>query len=94
MTYNTCRLCKVKSPMDVSTFPKYMIDGLEWRGIDSPCPTCTGTGYIVYGSTSTYWGGIGGAAMTKGVCNKCWGSGDSEVTWPSHKEFSILKRKP
>ena len=84
----------MKSPMDVSTFPKYMIDGLEWRGIDSPCPTCLGTGYIVYGSTSTYWGGIGGAAMTKGVCNKCWGSGDSEVTWPSHKEFSILKRKP
>ncbi len=71
----------------------YIFEGLEWRGIDKPCLECTGTGYIVYGSTSTYWGGIGGAAMTKGVCNKCWGSGDADNPWPSHKEFGLMKRE-
>lgn len=82
-----------KSPMDVSTFPKPYLACLEWRGIDDPCPKCIGSGYIVYGSTSTYWGGIGGAAMTKGVCNKCWGSGDAQCTWPSHKAFHEMSKK-
>jgi hypothetical protein len=54
-----------RSPMDVSGFPNqtYVERGLDWRGIEYPCSKCTGTGYIVYGSTSTYWGGIGGQAM-------------------------------
>jgi len=82
----------MKSPMDVSGFPKPVLNGLNWRGIENPCPKCTGTGYIVYGSTSTYLGGIGGAAMTKGVCNQCWGSGEADRPWPSHKEFYTLKR--
>ena len=85
----------MKSPMDVSGFPKrdeLSERLLEWRGIDVPCKTCGGSGYIVYGSTSTYWGGIGGAAMTKGACNKCWGSGEADRPWPSHKEFYTLKR--
>lgn len=67
--------------------------GQEWRGIDHPCKRCNGSGYIVYGSTSTYWGGIGGAAMTPGVCNLCWGSGDDARPWPSHKEFYTMKKK-
>ena len=40
------------------------------------CTTCGGTGKKVYASTSTWRGGIGGAAMTEDVCDKCWGSGD------------------
>jgi hypothetical protein len=84
----------MKSSMDVSGFPRrdFTQEFLAWRGIEEACPHCTGTGYIVYGSTSTYWGGIGGAAMTKGVCNKCWGSGEKNYAWPSHKEFFIMKR--
>ena len=67
---------------------------LEWRGIGSePCIRCDGSGYMVYGSTSTYWGGIGGAAMTRGVCNKCWGSGEKNFPWPSHKEFYNNKKQ-
>ncbi len=85
----------MKSPMDVSGFPKHdhVQCGLEWRGIEYPCPKCGGSGYIVYGSTSTYWGGIGGAAMTKGVCNQCWGSGEEHRPWPSHKEFYNMRPK-
>ena len=85
----------MKSSMDVSGFPKkddFAERFLDWRGVDDPCKACGGTGYLVYGSTSTYWGGIGGAAMTKGVCNKCWGSGEKDRPWPSHKEFHYLKK--
>jgi hypothetical protein len=48
----------MKSPMDVSTFPKRDLSEylLEWRGIEDPCKACSGSGYIVYGSTSTYLG--------------------------------------
>lgn len=60
---------------------------LGWRGITpgDECQECGGTGWITYGSRATYWGGIGGAAMTPGVCNKCWGSGSRSIIWPSHK---------
>lgn len=46
---------------------------LRWRGIEpgEECPECGGSGWIVYGSTATYMGGIGGAAMTPGACNVC-----------------------
>lgn len=30
----------------------------------------------MYGSTTTYMGGIGGAAMTEDTCDMCWGTGD------------------
>lgn len=47
------------------------------RYIETPCPVCRGSGVIVYGNGSTWKGGIGGAAMTPGVCDKCWGTGDA-----------------
>jgi hypothetical protein len=51
---------------------------LSWRGIDlgHECPRCNGAGRTTYGSTATWRGGIGGAAMTMDVCDRCWGSGD------------------
>lgn len=58
------------------------------RCVDSPCPTCSGAGVAVYGSTSTWHGGIGGQAMTSGVCDKCWGSGDAERPWPSWRTIA------
>lgn len=56
-------------------------DFFEWlwsiRNIRTPCARCHGLGCYLYGSTSTWRGGIGGAAMTRGVCDACWGSGDA-----------------
>lgn len=66
---------------------------LDMRGLDKEnlC-SCNGTGVKLYGSTSTYFGGIGGQAMTLGVCNRCWGSGDRNNKWPSHLEYFRMKR--
>ncbi len=49
------------------------------------CEDCSGSGYKIYGDTSTWRGGIGGAAMTTDVCDKCWGSGSKRRPWPSHR---------
>lgn len=67
---------------------------LRWRGIEpgEECPECGGSGWIVYGSTATYMGGIGGAAMTPGACNVCWGSGRRDTIWPSHKAMRLSAR--
>ena len=55
------------------------------------CEGCSGTGVKLYGSTSTWRGGIGGCTMTRDVCNACWGSGSSKHKWPSHKEFEEMR---
>ena len=58
------------------------MDGTNWqqvlrmRGVDVPCEACHGLGVRMYSSTATWHGGMGGASMTHGVCDKCWGSGD------------------
>lgn len=69
-------------------------DFLAMRGLAGAnlCKMCQGYGTILYGSTATWHGGIGGAAMTTDVCNKCWGSGNAERPWPSHREFYSMKR--
>jgi hypothetical protein len=58
---------------------------LDWRLIQDPCEECGGTGKKTYGSTATFWGGIGGQAMTTSVCDHCWGSGDKYKPWKSWK---------
>lgn len=40
------------------------------------CDACSGFGYKVYSSTATWRGGIGGQAITRDVCDVCWGTGD------------------
>ena len=54
---------------------------IEWRGIENPCKKCGGSGYRSYPSTATWHGGIGGQAITRGICNRCWGSGDEVTKW-------------
>ena len=49
---------------------------LDWRGVETPCKRCGGSGRIGYGNTATWRGGIGGSMMTADVCSGCWGSGD------------------
>ena len=56
-------------------------DMLQNRGIDDPCPKCSGYGVKVYSSTATWMGGIGGQMITNGVCDECWGSGDANRKW-------------
>lgn len=58
---------------------------LDIRGIDTPCKECGGWGVKTYGSTATWRGGIGGSALTDDVCDNCWGSGDENKKWPSHR---------
>ncbi len=72
-------------------------DMLLWRGItpdfDKVCRSCSGAGIKVYGSTSTWRGGIGGQMMTSDVCDKCWGSGKEEKPWLSHRHAAALLKE-
>lgn len=57
---------------------------LAWRGIEygnEACPTCGGAGSRSYPSSAGWMGGAGGQAITSGVCDKCWGSGDASRPW-------------
>lgn len=49
----------------------------DYRGVETPCPDCAGWGVQAYASTATWRGGVGGQAITTGVCDRCWGSGDA-----------------
>lgn len=70
---------------------EYMIMQRGIRG--TICPRCSGTGTVLYGSTAIWRGGIGGRAMTTGPCNKCWGSGEKDRPWPSHREFEQMQKQ-
>ena len=67
---------------------------LEWRWIRDArhglCGECKGAGVKLYGSTSTWRGGIGGCAMTTDVCDACWGSGTNRA-WTSHRRITELE---
>jgi hypothetical protein len=65
---------------------------LEERGVEYMCGECSGLGVKGYGSTATWHGGVGGQAMTSGVCDHCWGSGDHYKKWPSHRVFQNMMR--
>ncbi len=66
---------------------------LSWRGIPEgqACTRCHGSGGITYGSTATWRGGIGGAAMTHDVCNLCWGSGWDNRPWTNLKKVCAMQ---
>lgn len=66
---------------------EWMIDN---RGIhrDDVCKKCDGFGVRAYASTSTWRGGIGGAAITSGVCDGCWGSGSQSRPWVDLRKLS------
>lgn len=59
---------------------------MDERDIDEICSDCHGSGRKCYGSSATWGGGIGGQTITGGICDKCWGSGDSS------KPFTNLKK--
>jgi len=47
------------------------------------CTACNGKGSRAYGTTATWKGGIGGAAVMSGTCDRCWGTGDTENPGPN-----------
>jgi len=49
----------------------------EIEKVENLCPSCSGRGRRAYGSTSIWMGGIGGQQITSGICDECWGSGDT-----------------
>jgi cell division protein FtsB len=59
---------------------------------DGACDACNGIGSRMYANTATWRGGLGGSAMTTGVCNKCWGSGSQDKPWPSWRAIEGDRR--
>lgn len=66
---------------------------VQWMGEDRMgwlerhgfvCGECMGSGIKTYPNTTTWRGGVGGQALTPGVCDGCWGSG-TDRPWPSHR---------
>lgn len=49
------------------------------------CGACGGWGVATYANTSTWRKGVGGNMLTSDVCDTCWGSGNAERPWPSHR---------
>jgi hypothetical protein len=66
---------------------------LRWRGIEVPCQRCHGSGVRLYGSTSTWQGGAGGAEMTTDVCDQCWGTGDERRKGADLRELMAVRRE-
>lgn len=62
---------------------------LRFRAIrpGDECLKCNGSGVVLYASTSTWRGGMGGSAMTNGVCDSCWGSGNRWEPWDNLREL-------
>lgn len=65
--------------------------GMRVTGDGVPCTLCNGRGVRLYGSTATWRGGMGGAAMTWDQCDMCWGSGDMGRPWPSIRELEAKR---
>jgi hypothetical protein len=66
---------------------------LNWRDIytdlgDIVCKDCSGSGTKLYGDTSTWHYSYGGQAMTRAVCDKCWGSGKTNKPWTNLRNLS------
>jgi hypothetical protein len=67
---------------------------LEWRGIDveyggaAVCKDCQGSGVKAYGGTSTWRGGMCGQMITSDVCDKCWGSGNTNDKGADLRKFT------
>ena len=58
--------------------------GMNLGPVDNLCPACEGTGIRMYPNLATWRskpGGISCNAMSRDVCDSCWGSGDADHPW-------------
>lgn len=65
----------------------------RFLGVHNPCDVCQGLGKRWYGNTSTWRKSIGGASMTIGVCDSCWGSGDKNRKGEDLRELTKQRYK-
>lgn len=76
---------------------EFQVKAHEWmmahRGAHRACGRCQGFGTQMYGSGSTYLGGIAGAVCTMDLCSKCWGSGDESRPFRNVKACFLKPRK-
>jgi len=54
------------------------------------CPACGGRGRRAYASTAVWRGGVGGQAITDGVCDCCWGSGRTDRSGANLREIDSM----
>ena len=84
MGWNECkqRLATVTAERDQRK-ESFYADALMLRNVEllRACKECGGLGVKLYANTTTWRGGCGGQAMTNGVCDHCWGSGDRYLQW-------------
>ncbi len=71
---------------------EYLVGGVRML-LGVGCPRCDGVGRKTYGSTATWRGGIGGQAITEGVCDKCWGTGRTDGTGVDLHRLVSLQRE-
>ncbi len=69
--------------------PKYTYEEFikRFKGARTPCERCSGLGSKMYSSTATWHGGIGGAAMSRDICDRCWGSGDADYPFADQRKI-------
>lgn len=84
-------MARKKTPSTAS--PDAIIENLVrvYRNLtrDTVCSHCDGWGVRTYSDTSTWrYAQVAGCAMTKDVCDVCWGSGNAQQPWPSHRAVS------
>lgn len=75
--------------------PEMMVEVLRtYRHLrhETLCDNCKGWGTIWYSSTALWRGGMGGASMTPGVCDTCWGSGTAERPWENLRKNEATER--
>ena len=66
---------------------------LSYRIKGVACEKCGGVGERTYASTSTWRGGMGGASITPGVCDECWGSGRTDRKGPDQRKIEAHIRE-
>ena len=78
----TAKLATVTAERDQRK-ESFYADALMLRNVEllRACKECGGLGVKLYANTTTWRGGCGGQAMTNGVCDHCWGSGDRYLQW-------------
>lgn len=97
---NHCEGCKdlTKFPRerqaDIAIMHASRLVGLAHAIAGVACPKCSGEGRRVYGSTATWQGGIGGQAMTEGICDKCWGTGRTDRIGVDLRKLKNIAKEP
>lgn len=80
-----------KADAAIDSAERLLALALKLKGV--ACTGCGGFGNRAYGSTSTWQGGIGGAAITRDVCDKCWGTGRTDKTGADLRTIKNVMRR-